>query len=145
MPTTTVSPAQAIEEYLLVNGSAKATVIAKAIHMSESAARKQLAALVEDGRIEKEGQLYVWSSKKGGGGVRRAEVASRDELVFKYLSQATRHGKTISREDLRARLEKDGHPASGSFIYLSLYRLRKEGKAEAVPVGKRAPEWKIAG
>lgn len=154
MTTATASiPVVALEEYLLTQGSSKAVVLAKAIHLSETSTRKMLKRLEGEGKVVKDGQLFAWVSSstpktkaaKAQGGGKRDDVRTRDNLVLSYIQRlASNEGETVSRDELVKRLNEDGHSFSGSFVYLSLYRLHAASEIERVHVGKRAPEWRVA-
>lgn len=150
MNDTTI-PVVALEEHLLTQGPSKATVIAKAIHLSETATRRLLKRLEAEKKVVKDGQLFSWVTstapkpKTEKTSIKREDVATRDALVLSYVQKhASNEGESMSRERLVKMLAADGHPLSGSFVYLSLYRLHAAGEIERVHVGKRAPEWRIA-
>lgn len=150
---TSTIPVVALEEYLLTQGPSKAAVLAKAIHLSETSTRKLLKRLEGEGKITKDGQLFAWvngrtpkaKATKAQDGGKRDDVRARDQLVLSYIQRlASKDDETISRDELVKLLTEDGHAFTGSFVYLSLYRLHAAGEIERVHVGKRAPEWRIA-
>lgn len=147
--TDTITREDAIEEYLLTQGASKVSAIANALSMSDTTTRKVLNQLVDSGHVVKDGQLFSWkkkaAKKAAGNSNKREAVAKRDALVLniitKYASQAD---QSISREKVMEKLIAKNHIVSGSFVYLSIFRLHQAGEIERVHVGKRYPEWRIA-
>ena len=146
--TTATIPVVALEEFLLTQGPSKATVLAKAIHMSETSTRKMLKRLESEGKVVKDGQLFAWVN--GGASkdktrkdvsIKREDVHARDMLVLRCIGLWGDEG--VSRNALVTQLQHDGHTLSGSFVYLSLFRLHQAGEIERVHAGKRAPQWRI--
>jgi predicted transcriptional regulator len=145
--TTATIPVVALEEHLLTQGPSKAAVLAKAIHMSETATRKMLKRLEGEGKVVKDGQLFAWvnsgTSKdktRKSTSIKRDDVRARDVLVLTHIQLWGDEG--TSRATLVKQLADDGHALSGSFVYLSLFRLHAAGEIERVHVGKRAPYWR---
>ena len=83
------------------------------------------------------------TKKKTSDAHARSEVNARDLLVLSCIQHLSL-GDAISRVELQEELRKQGHDFSGSFVYLSLYRLHKASEIERVHVKKRAPAWRMA-
>jgi len=139
----------ALEEFLLTHGPSKATVIAKALSYSETTTRKLLKSLADAGSVAKDGQLFAWVTTRKSKGesarhTRREDVQQRDAIVLGIIANLEPE-VTISRNEILKALHKAGHKdLTGSFVYLSLYRLHASSDIEKVHVGRRAPEWRVA-
>lgn len=73
-------------------------------------------------------------SSGGTGRARRAEAAARDERVLTMVGAASPDGRTTKdmSEDLGLKT---------SLVYISLYRLNRDGAVTSKRVGDRSPRW----
>lgn len=125
--TTNIPPRVVIVDHLGANGPTKVAVLAKAAGIGETTTRKVLQLLKGEGKVTQQGALWTVvdgasapTKKTEATRARLSNAADRDETVHAYL--VTRG--TSSRNVVAIHFQ-----IKPSEAYLSLFRLRKTGRA----------------
>lgn len=140
---------QATTEELVLGFATTAVTVADVkagCGVSETTARKTLAALVASGRVtaEKKGKVTWYQTtpaKRGGGGAAtsREEARARDAAILELLREKGGMGG-LSKFQVAEELGM-----SASLAYMSLWRLEKSEAVEVVLSGRRAPNYAAVG